>query len=175
MAPSTTATALTSITTGLPPGEHGVVGYRIAVDGEVLNVLRWTTPGRRRPQAIPPAELQPTPPFGGQRPPVVTRAEFAHVGLHRRPPRPAPASRGYRMASTLVTEVAGAWPAGEPFVYAYYDGIDKVAHEYGLGDHYDAELRCRRPPGRPTSSTRSRRAPRWSSPPTTARSTWATT
>jgi hypothetical protein len=25
-------------------------------------------------------------------------------------------------------------------VYAYYDGVDKVAHEYGLHDHYDAEL-----------------------------------
>jgi len=30
--------------------------------------------------------------------------------------------------------------AGESFVYAYYEGIDKVAHEYGLGDAYDAEL-----------------------------------
>src|SRR5882672_7040140 len=38
--PSTTATALTSIATGLTPGQHGVVGYRIAVEGEVLNVLR---------------------------------------------------------------------------------------------------------------------------------------
>ncbi len=50
VAPSTTATALTSITTGLTPGEHGVVGYRVAVDGEVLNVLRWSvgaaTPAR---------------------------------------------------------------------------------------------------------------------------------
>ena len=25
-------------------------------------------------------------------------------------------------------------------MYAYYDGIDKVAHEYGLGAHYEAEL-----------------------------------
>src|SRR5688572_22057541 len=31
VAPSTTATALTSISTGMPPGEHGVMGYRIAV------------------------------------------------------------------------------------------------------------------------------------------------
>ena len=29
---------------------------------------------------------------------------------------------------------------GERFVYAYYDGVDKVAHEYGLGEYYDAEL-----------------------------------
>ena len=31
---------------------------------------------------------------------------------------------------------------GEPFVYAYYDGIDKIAHSYGFGVHYDAELRA---------------------------------
>jgi len=31
---------------------------------------------------------------------------------------------------------------GEPFVYAYYDGIDKVAHADGLGALYDAELRA---------------------------------
>ena len=29
VAPSTTAAALTSITTGVPPGEHGLIGYRI--------------------------------------------------------------------------------------------------------------------------------------------------
>ena len=32
VAPSTTAAALTSITTGVPPGEHGLVGYRIPID-----------------------------------------------------------------------------------------------------------------------------------------------
>src|SRR5204862_1132440 len=26
------------------------------------------------------------------------------------------------------------------FGYAYYEGVDKVSHEYGLGEHYDAEL-----------------------------------
>ena len=51
VAPSTTATALTSITTGLTPGEHGLVGYRIDVGGEVLNVLRWATSGGRRAAA----------------------------------------------------------------------------------------------------------------------------
>src|SRR5690349_21050678 len=46
VAPSTTAAALTSITTGLAPGAHGVIGYRIRVEGEVLNVLRWQANGR---------------------------------------------------------------------------------------------------------------------------------
>jgi len=139
VAPSTTATALTSISTGLPPGEHGVIGYRVDVRGAVLNVLRWTTPTGDARAAIPPADVQPYAPFLGLRPPVVTKAEFAATGFtlaHLAGVRFVP----YRQASTLVTEVARLVRAGEPFVYAYYDGIDKVAHEYGLGEHYDAEL-----------------------------------
>lgn len=139
VAPSTTATALTSITTGLPPGEHGVVGYRMAVHGEVLNVLRWSTGAGDARQSIPPAKLQPTPPFQGERPPVVTRAEYRRsgfTGAHLEPAR----YWGYRTLATMVTEVGRLLRSSEPFVYAYYDGLDKVAHEYGLGEHYDAEL-----------------------------------
>src|SRR5207248_9542675 len=47
---------------------------------------------------------------------------------------------GWRMPSTLVAEVRRLLSAGEPFIYAYYDGIDRVAHEYGLDDRYDAEV-----------------------------------
>ena len=139
VAPSTTATALTSLTTGLPPGRHGVVGYRIAVHGEVLNVLRWSTAAGDARQSIPPAKFQPTAPFLGERPPVVTRAEYrtsGFTGAHLDPAR----YWGYRTLSTMVTEVDRRLRASEPFVYAYYDGLDKVAHEYGLGEHYDAEL-----------------------------------
>lgn len=139
VAPSTTATALTSITTGLPPGEHGVVGYRMAVHGEVLNVLRWSTGAGDSRQSIPPTKVQPTPPFMGERPPVVTRAEYrtsGFTGAHLDPAR----YWGYRTLATMVTEVDRLLRSSEPFVYAYYDGLDKVAHEYGLGEHYDAEL-----------------------------------
>jgi predicted AlkP superfamily pyrophosphatase or phosphodiesterase len=137
--PSTTATALTSIATGLTPGQHGVVGYRIAVDSEVLNVLRWTTPAGDARQSIPPGEFQKAASFASQHPPIVTRAEFTgggFSGAHLDGTR----LHGYRCLSTLVTEVRRLSRANEPFVYAYYDGIDKVAHEYGLGEFYDAEL-----------------------------------
>jgi hypothetical protein len=137
--PTTTSTALTSITTGAPPGEHGVVGYRIHVHGEVLNVLRWGTASGDARQAIPPGKVQTILPFMGHRPPVVTRAEFERTGFtlaHLEGVR----FNGWRMPSTLVTEVRRLFKAGEPFVYAYYDGVDKVSHEYGLGEHYDAEL-----------------------------------
>jgi predicted AlkP superfamily pyrophosphatase or phosphodiesterase len=137
--PSTTATALTSIATGLAPGEHGVVGYRMEVRGEILNVLRWTTAAGDARRRVPPHEMQAVPAFLGGKVPVVTKAEFggtgftlAHLaGVHH---------VGWRMPSTLVTEVKRQIAAGERFVYAYYDGVDKVAHEYGLGEYYDAEL-----------------------------------
>ncbi|HBX79274.1 MAG TPA: PglZ domain-containing protein [Acidimicrobiaceae bacterium] len=139
VAPSTTATALTSITTGLPPGEHGVMGYRMAVEREVLNVLRWTTHRGDARHSIPPDSICNADPFEAQRPPIVVRSEFEHSGFsgaHLRGARFV----GYRMPSTMAIEVARQLRAGEPFVYAYFDGIDKVAHEYGLGEHYEAEL-----------------------------------
>jgi predicted AlkP superfamily pyrophosphatase or phosphodiesterase len=139
VAPSTTATALSSLALGCPPGDHGIVGYRINVRGDVLNVLRWQTPAGDARTVIPPDDIQGRAPFLGRRPPVVTRAEFAGTGFsgaHLAGVR----HHGYRVVSTLVTEVRNLLRAGEPFVYAYYDGVDKVAHEYGLADHYDAEL-----------------------------------
>ena len=141
VAPTTTATALTSITTGLSPGVHGVVGYRMRVDGRVLNVLRWNADGRDARAAIPPERTQTHPAFEGQRPPVVTRAEFRESGFTRAH-LDQTRHLGWRLPSTLVTEVAGALRRNEPFVYAYYDGIDKIAHEFGLGEYYEAELRA---------------------------------
>ena len=137
--PSTTATALTSITTGLPPGEHGVVGYRMAVDGEVLNVLRWSTARGDARDRFPPERLQDVSPFASQRPPIVTKAEFATSGFsgaHLHQVR----FHGYRMPSTMLVELRTLLRANEPFIYAYYDGLDKVGHEYGFGEHYEAEL-----------------------------------
>lgn len=140
VAPSTTATALTSITTGLGPAEHGITGYRMLVDDQILNCLRWGTelsPDAR--STIPPSLLQPYPPFLGQSIPLVVKEEFRRSGFteaHLRGSRIV----GYRTNSLLVHHVAELLRQGESVVYAYYDGVDKVAHEYGLGPAYDAEL-----------------------------------
>ncbi len=140
VAPSTTATALTSLVTGARPAEHGVVGYRVRVAGtEVLNVLRWSTAGGDARNLVPPAEFQDKEPFGGSKPPVVTRAELTDSGFtaaHLAGVR----HYSWRMPSTLVGRVEALLGDGEPFVYAYYDGVDKVAHEFGLGRMYDMEL-----------------------------------
>ncbi len=138
--PSTTATALTSLTTGAPPAAHGVVGYRLRVGGtDVLNVLRWKTSNGDVRTAIPPSEFQRLEPFAGTKPPVVTRGEFAEsgfTGAHLAGVR----LYGWRMPSTLVARVGMLLADGEPFVYAYYEGVDKVAHEFGFGALYDAEV-----------------------------------
>jgi hypothetical protein len=136
--PSTTAAALTSITTGLPPSQHGVVGYRVLVDSVVLNVLSWqTAPPRRAPE---PFALQRHAPFLGRTVPVVTKAEFAATGFteaHLRGSR----FLGWRAVSSLVEQCRQLVAAGEGFVYGYYDGVDAVAHAHGLRDgFYEAEL-----------------------------------
>ncbi|MEM7141503.1 MAG: alkaline phosphatase family protein [Actinomycetota bacterium] len=139
VAPSTTATALTSICTGTAPGRHGVVGYRIDVAGEVLNALRWTTPRGDARERIVPSAFQPEPAFLGQRPLVVTMAGFEGTGFtmaHLAGVR----HDGWHTLPGIAVTVRRAIAAGEPFVYAYYDGIDKTAHVHGFGEHYDAEL-----------------------------------
>ncbi len=141
VAPSTTATALTSITTGLTPGEHGLIGYRIDVSGEILNILRWSTPGGDARRSIEPRRLQPFEPFLGEGPPVVSKIELEHSGFseaHLRGMRPV----GWRVMSNMPVLIQRLLGAGERFVYAYYDGVDKTAHERGFGDFYDAEVRA---------------------------------
>ena len=142
VAPSTTATALTSIATGVGVGEHGIVGYRIRTYDGNLNVLKWRTPPRRRTRTA-------------IRPSGSSRCRHSAGSARLRSRRPSTASRG-SAAPTCATPAASAtrccralrwrcgtcWPAGESFVYAYYEGLDIVAHEHAFGEHYDAELRA---------------------------------
>jgi len=143
VAPSTTATALSSFALGMAPASHGIVGYKFPVDGpsgrEVLNVLRWSTlSGDARP-FFPPAQAQPHLAFGGTPVPVVSRGDFSGTGFsqaHQRGAREV----GWVVPSSVPVLVRRLLAAGEHFVYAYYDGLDRVAHSAGFGELYDAEL-----------------------------------
>ena len=144
VAPTTTAAALTSITTGRPPSDHGILGYRLADGDRIMNMLRWTLgPGgdsdARR--SVPAADFQPLPPFPGAATPVpvVSKVDFGGTGFTAAHLGDSPLV-DYRVPSSLALEIGRNLGSGAPFVYAYYDGIDKVAHAYGLDDHYDAEL-----------------------------------
>lgn len=136
--PATTAAGLTSITTARPPSEHGLTGYRILLDDVVLNALRWTTEPRGTPPD--PRLVQRHAPFAGRSVPVVTKGEFARTGFTQAHLRDQP-FRGWRTVSTLVEQCRQAVAEGVPLVYAYYPGVDEVAHEFGLHNgFYEREL-----------------------------------
>jgi len=140
VAPTTTSTALASITTGLTPGEHGLLGYRIVLGGEVVNVLRWAAGGRDRRRSQPPDDVQRCPAFLGEAVPVVSPFELCYTSFsaaHLRGGIPV----GYRESSSMPVEIGLQLRNDQRFVYAYYGGVDKIAHERGFGDFYDAELR----------------------------------
>ena len=140
VAPSTTTTALTSLVTGAAPGEHGLIGYQIYMQGQVLNALRWTAgakPSDAR-KSIVPEQVQTRPAFFGRRVPAVGRSEFQGTGFTRAH-LDGVDHKGYKLTSSIAVEVQKLIEAGEPLVYAYYDGPDRIAHEYGFGPYLDAE------------------------------------
>ena len=141
VAPSTTATALSSIATGLTPAEHGILGYRMLMRGAVTNMLRWATDEGVRRHDVSPREFQPARAFCGQRVPYVTSQEligssFSDAHLF------GGVAHGYRALSSLPVVVSELVRSGATFVHAYYPGVDKIAHERGFGEFYDAELAC---------------------------------
>jgi predicted AlkP superfamily pyrophosphatase or phosphodiesterase len=127
--PATTAAALTSIATGLAPARHGILGYRMLVGNDVLNVLRWSVPGGARPPD--PFDVQRHTAFLGRSVPVVTKTEFRTSGFtqaHLRGGRFV----GWHTTAALVEQCLCEVEAGERLVYAYYPGVDSIAHEFGL-------------------------------------------
>jgi Type I phosphodiesterase / nucleotide pyrophosphatase len=136
--PSTTPAALTSITTGMVPARHGITGFRVRVEHSVLNVIRWQQADGKRPPD--PAAVQRQEVFGGRHVPVVTKSAFrttGFTGVHLR----GADFHGWQTTSALVELVRMIVARGAPFVYAYYPGVDEIAHAYGLdAPFYTAEL-----------------------------------
>lgn len=135
--PATTSTALTSLATGLAPAQHGIIGYRMLVDGSVLNVLRWSVPQGSAPD---PFIVQRHTSFLGRELPVITKSEFRTTGFTRAHLRGGKFI-GWHTPAALVEHAARCNAAGAPVVYSYYPGVDSVAHEFGLHDRaYRREL-----------------------------------
>ncbi|MGQ0824084.1 MAG: alkaline phosphatase family protein [Actinomycetota bacterium] len=135
--PSTTSTALTSICTGLAPAQHGILGYRMLVGGSVLNVLRWSTSAKTPPE---PFDVQRHPAFLGREIAAVTKSEFRNTSFTHAHLRGAKFV-GWSTTAVMIEHVARLVASGDRFVYAYYPGVDTVAHEFGLHEEfYDREL-----------------------------------
>ncbi len=139
--PATTSAALTSITTGTAPGRHGIVGYRTLVDERVLNVLRWQYEGEKSRGPVP-HEVQRQPAFRGRPIPVTTKSDFKTTGFTLAHLGGLP-FHGWKTPSVLIEHCRNlALQPDASLIYAYYPGVDEVAHEFGLLDgYYKAELR----------------------------------
>ena len=104
-------------------------------------MLRWATDEGVRRHDVSPREFQPARAFCGQRVPYVTSQEligssFSDAHLF------GGVAHGYRALSSLPVVVSELVRSGATFVHAYYPGVDKIAHERGFGEFYDAELAC---------------------------------
>ncbi|MBB3726962.1 alkaline phosphatase family protein [Nonomuraea dietziae] len=136
--PSTTVTSLCSLGTGLPPGEHGMLGMTLAVPGErhLFNCLRWSLPKGMPP--MDPSEWQPAETVyqraarAGITPSYVGPAAFEGTGLTEA------VYRGVRYvpADTVEERVAGvkAMLAGpRAHVTVYHGDLDATGHLVGWG------------------------------------------
>jgi hypothetical protein len=141
--PSTTATSLASIGTGLPPGGHGVVGLAFEVGaGVALNALGWATQGDGRPRDLRerfvPEDVQPVPTTferlaaHGVAVRVVVPAQFRGSGLTRAVLRGGD-QWGVRALGDLAAAAAGEPESDRTFRYAYHGDLDLLGHVYGPG------------------------------------------
>ncbi|MEZ0076633.1 hypothetical protein ABH927_006015 [Planotetraspora sp. GP83] len=133
--PSSTPTSLATIGTGVPPGEHGMVGIQMAVPGEgrLFNCLRWTAPGLSiDPDVWQPAEtVYERLAAMGIDPVYVAPSAFDGSGLTRAVYR----GMRYRPADTVDERIEGVRQAlrETSFVTVYYGDLDAAGHTTGWG------------------------------------------
>jgi predicted AlkP superfamily pyrophosphatase or phosphodiesterase len=132
--PSTTSTSLSSVGTGLPPGEHGMLGYRLMVPGtgRLMNFLKWD-------QDVDPLQWQPKETMferlsrAGVDVTHVSSPRFAESGLTRSVFRGARFS-GAEPPDVRAERALQALEAAAPsLVYLYYADLDFVGHAAGVG------------------------------------------
>ena len=130
--PAMTATSLASLGTGTPPGQHGVLGYLVAVPGEgrLLNTLRWDS-------RVDPVSWQP-------RPTIFERAAAAGIaGFHVAHPavlRTGLSAAALRGAEGVAAGTLGALAAQAAAVlrrsdralaFVYHGQLDSTGHVFG--------------------------------------------
>ncbi|QHE70734.1 alkaline phosphatase family protein [Rhodococcus sp. WAY2] len=140
--PTTTATSIASLGTGLPSGSHGITGYQSYVR-EVSGTLNWLSwrAGRRGDELarLVPEVALPTPTVferaaaEGIRCVNVLPAKFDGSGLTRAVLRGGTFT-GIHAYGDLIAQVITASRAGDrTLTYCYLSEIDTLGHVYGPG------------------------------------------
>ncbi|MDA9912924.1 alkaline phosphatase family protein [Candidatus Nanopelagicales bacterium] len=133
--PSTTAAALTSIGTGLSPGEHGIVGasFRFGDNQEVLRPLSWS-------HEPAPLSVQSEPTWweqsanAGVTVAAVSPRPYRHAGLTRVALGPGTyigADGPGERIDAITAPLRSAGPGERVLVYGYWEWLDKTGHVQG--------------------------------------------
>ena len=132
--PSTTATSLSTLGTGVLPGVHGMLGYTVRVprsDNRLLNALKWD-------ERVDPVIWQKVPTLFERA--VLTGVSVTHVAAKRYEGSgfTQAALRGAKYVGAngieeMVTAISSALVAQPSFVYTYLNTLDSAGHSDGVG------------------------------------------
>lgn len=132
--PTTTASSLATLTTGVRPGQHGLVGYSVldAANDRIVNQLSgW--------DGIDPAAWQPMPTVFDQARDAGFRATVIAPRRYHDSPYSRAALRGATFvdAETIADRLAAAahqlaTPGAPQLMYVYVHELDKAGHAYGV-------------------------------------------
>lgn len=132
--PSTTATSLATLTTGVNPGQHGMLGYTVQVPrsgGRILNTLKWD-------ERVDPFIWQPVATLFERA--VAANINVTHVAAKRyevsgftRAVFRGAKYRGANAHADLITETIAALKDTPAFVYLYVNDLDVAGHSDGVG------------------------------------------
>ena len=132
--PSTTATSLSTLGTGVLPGIHGMLGYTVRVprsDNRLLNALKWD-------ERVDPVMWQKTPTLFERA--INNSISVTHVAAKRYEGSgfTQAALRGAKYVGAngideMVSAVASALKPQPSFVYTYLNTLDSAGHSDGVG------------------------------------------
>jgi hypothetical protein len=130
--PSTTVTSLGSLGTGLPPGQHGMLGYQVAIPGEgrLLNGLHWD-------KRVDPAAWQPRATIyeraaaDGIAAFHIAAAKFRGSGLTQAVMRGADYRPADSMGALAGQAAAVVREADRVLVSVYHGDLDSTGHAHG--------------------------------------------
>ncbi len=132
--PSTTATSLTSVGTGLHPAEHGMLGYTVRIpysDNRLLNALKWDS-------RVDPVIWQSRATLFEQGAKLginsfnISAERYAGTGFTEAALRGA-TFLGANTFDRMIEQLRIATKKQPTFIYLYINDIDAAGHEFGVG------------------------------------------
>lgn len=131
--PTTTATSLTSLGTGMPPGRHGVVGFQVAIPGtdEILNQLVWgagVDPERWQPHRTVYQRAE----AAGVRTSYVAASAFEGSDLTMASARGSTYRPADGFSALVVAAAEAARAQSRSYTFIYHPHLDAVGHFFGV-------------------------------------------